>query len=717
MADWVEGWEKTGKGRLWRVSDPQLAHDPAIAETRRLLAEGMSHRKGAELAALLGNPDFRVRLNAQWELASRGLISWKTLSNVARDTGSRRPRLHALWGLGQLSRAFGAKVPLASLDRLQPLLSDSDPEIRAAAARLFGGAHVSRAQEDLRSLILDPDPRVAFHAILAYRELMSAFLGSGDLRVHISLRKQLQEMLPDWIQSRLPQPPSEGGVIWPDHPLVERVNSQDIADPGIRHATVLMIARLGQVNRSLSAQQGAFATLINHTNPEVRLTYLLAERELKEPGIARSLSDPDPRLVLEAARAIHDVPIPAALPKLAALLGAGDLSRLQQSAVDLDLLRKTNAGAIHFTGDEWLTWTLRRSVNAAFQIGDAAQATALATVATRNELPESVRIEALEDLGLWAKPPPVDRVVGLHRPLPPRDAAPARSALAAAWPGLRSSRSPLVLVAALDAASALEMPELPNLLTSLASHSDPTVRAAAEQHIARRQAIPVPELIARAESGPIDARQSALRALAAAPDPAAAEALSRWADRLAQGQVPPALQWDVLESIVLRIPNSASLRQWTNSWQKNDRLAAYRVALEGGDAARGRRLFSERADWGCQRCHKLSGEGGEVGPELTAVGKTRGREAVLQSILYPNDTIAPGFENLIITRRDGTVVVGVLKAERPEALELLTPEDGRVVIATRDIASRERGLSAMPEGLGEMMTRGELRDLIEALSQ
>ena len=717
VADWVEGWEKTGKGRLWRVTDPQLASDPAIAETRRLLAEGMTQRKNAELASLLANPDFRVRLNAQWELAGRGMASWATFSSVAQGTGPRRTRLHAVWGLGQLSRKFGAKVPLASLDRLQPLLSDSDPEIRGAAARLLGGAHVSRAQEDLRSLILDPDSRVAFQGILAYRDLMGAFLGSGDLRVHHSLRKQLQEKLPDWIQSRLPQAPSEGGVIWPDHQLVERVESQGIADPVIRHATTLMVARLGLLFGSLNPQQGAFATLIKHTNAEVRLTFLLSERQLKEPGISRSLADPDPRLVLEAARAINDVPIPAALPELAALLKEENLTRLLQSAADLDHLRKTNTLVIHFTGDEWLTWTLRRSVNAAFRIGDATQATALATLATRNELPETVRIEALEDLGLWANPPSVDRVVGLHRPLPPRDPAPARSALAAAWPDLKSSRSALVLIAALDAASTLALPELPDMLTILSAHSNPDVRTAAEQRIARRQAIPVPDLMARAESGPVGDRQSALRALGASADPAASEALSRWAERLVAGQVPPALQLDVLESVSARIPDAAALRLWTNSWRREDRLAAYRVSLEGGDPVRGRRLFSERADWGCQRCHKLSGEGGEVGPELTAVGKTRGREAVLQSILYPNDAIAPGFENLIITLRDGTVVVGVLKAERPEALELLTPEEGRVVIATQDITSRERGLSAMPEGLGDMMSRSELRDLIEALSQ
>lgn len=717
VADWVEGWEKTGKGRLWRVTDPQLAHDPAIAETRRLLAEGMTHRKNAELASLLGNPDFRVRLNAQWELAGRGISSWKTLSQIARGSGPQRSRLHAVWGLGQLNRAFGSRIPLDYLDSLLPLLSDADPGIRGAAARLLGAAHLVQAQDPLRDMILDSDPTVAFQSIMAYRDLMGVFIGPGELRFRRSLRKQLTEKLPGWIQSRLPRPPSEGGIRWPDHEVIERVASQGIADPGIRHAATLMIERLGHLFGSLSAQQGAFASLINHTNADVRLVFLLAERERREPGISRSLSDPDPRLVLEAARAINDVPISAALPDLAALLHAENRNRLLQAAVELDMLRATNANRIHFTGDEWLTWTLRRAVNAAFRIGDPPQATALAAFATRNEVPESVRVEALEDLGLWAHPPSVDRVVGLHRPLPPRDAAPARTALATAWPELKPSRSPQVLVAVLDAAETLNLEELPEMLATLKAHSNPAVRTAAERRIARREAVPIDDLVARSESGPIASRQSAIRALAVSPDPAASEALTRWADRLAAGQVPPALQLDVLESVSTRVPNVEALKLWTNSWPRDDRFAAFRICLEGGDPVRGRRLFSERADWGCQRCHKLSGDGGDVGPELTTVGKTRGREAVLQSILYPNDTIAPGFENLIVTRRDGTLVVGVLKVERPDALELQTPEDGRVVIPTKDITSRERGLSAMPEGLGDLMTRSELRDLIEALSQ
>jgi quinoprotein glucose dehydrogenase len=66
VADWIEGWEKTGKGRLWHVVDPALAGDARIAEVGRLLGEGMARRPEKELATLLGHRDQRIRLEAQW---------------------------------------------------------------------------------------------------------------------------------------------------------------------------------------------------------------------------------------------------------------------------------------------------------------------------------------------------------------------------------------------------------------------------------------------------------------------------------------------------------------------------------------------------------------------------------------------------------------------------------------------------------------------------
>lgn len=59
----------------------------------------------------------------------------------------------------------------------------------------------------------------------------------------------------------------------------------------------------------------------------------------------------------------------------------------------------------------------------------------------------------------------------------------------------------------------------------------------------------------------------------------------------------------------------------------------------------------------------------------------------------------------------------MLKAETDTELVLDVPEDGRMTIPKADIADRQRGLSSMVEGLGELITPREMRDLISALAE
>ena len=59
FSDWVEGWNKPNKGRLYRVLDPSRRGDPRVREVKTLLAEGMANRSTDELARLLAHPDMR----------------------------------------------------------------------------------------------------------------------------------------------------------------------------------------------------------------------------------------------------------------------------------------------------------------------------------------------------------------------------------------------------------------------------------------------------------------------------------------------------------------------------------------------------------------------------------------------------------------------------------------------------------------------------------
>ena len=717
VADWVQGWDKTGKGRLWHVFDPALASDPLIAETKRLLAEGMTKRSEKELLALLGHRDQRVRLEAQWELAERGPDVWKGLRQVAESAPGILARLHALWALEIVVRHTSNRDFVPELTDLQSLLNDPEPLIRAQAARVLGHAHLVVAQNQLLQLFADPDARVAAAAVSAYRDLFSAFSQNpeGGLRYRRSWQARLFEWLPQALQQRIPQPNSQGAVVWPTYPLATLLNSAAGLDPAVRQSAVEFLVKIAEAAGTINAAMfvGNYKILEKSTNTNARLALLVAERRLGFDQISSFLGDAAPAPVLEAARAINDVPITNALPALAGMLEASALDHVTW-----------DSAGVNFTRDEWQTWVLRRAANAHFRLGNPTNAEALARFAARADAPENVRVEALDDLADWAKPPGRDKIVGLWRQLPWRDPAPARDALSSAWPRLVSDASTNVVLATLRAGSSLGVAGFSDRLAALQAHPSAAVRAEAARLAATGKTVSVSELQAILAQGKLADQQAAFAALAASPEPAAADVLADWVKQVTVGKVAATLQLDILDAASKAAQASgkspallSALAAWTNSLPKGDPLAPYRPALTGGDAARGRRLFTERQDLACFRCHKLHGEGGEIGPELAGIGRTKGREYVLRSILFPNAEIAAGFENVVLTLKDGTTVTGVLKSESDAELVVQSPEEGRVTVKKAALAARERGPSAMIEGLGELMSARDLRDIVEALAE
>lgn len=83
----------------------------------------------------------------------------------------------------------------------------------------------------------------------------------------------------------------------------------------------------------------------------------------------------------------------------------------------------------------------------------------------------------------------------------------------------------------------------------------------------------------------------------------------------------------------------------------------------------------------------------------------------------PNRRIAEGYDSVMVDLKDGESVSGVLKSESESEL-VLQSADGTVhTLSKSEIESRRSTLSPMPEGLIEMLTKRELRDLIEYLAQ
>jgi quinoprotein glucose dehydrogenase len=176
------------------------------------------------------------------------------------------------------------------------------------------------------------------------------------------------------------------------------------------------------------------------------------------------------------------------------------------------------------------------------------------------------------------------------------------------------------------------------------------------------------------------------------------------------------LELDVLEAAGQRESLKPLLTQYKSRLDAKDPSAAWKACLVGGNAEAGKKVFAERAEVSCVRCHKVQGEGGEVGPELTGLGKKNGRSYLLTSILYPNAAIAVGFENVLVNLKGGQSYAGVIKSESATELVINSAEDGLITVKKSEITSREKGLSGMPEGFGDLLSKQDIRNLIEYLA-
>jgi quinoprotein glucose dehydrogenase len=221
------------------------------------------------------------------------------------------------------------------------------------------------------------------------------------------------------------------------------------------------------------------------------------------------------------------------------------------------------------------------------------------------------------------------------------------------------------------------------------------------------------------ERGSIGEKQAALQALATLSNAVGDQVLSQWMDRMLARQVPLVLQLDVLDAAAKRnLPAlKEKIQEYDASRPVSDRLRFFRETMAGGDGTDGRKIFFERPEASCVRCHKINGEGGDVGPDLSHIGAQKDREYLLESLVFPNATIAAGFETVIVTLKNGAAYAGVLRRETESALEIISPEDGLIKVTKADIQSRDKGLSAMPEELVQALGKPGIRDLVEFLSQ
>ncbi len=134
------------------------------------------------------------------------------------------------------------------------------------------------------------------------------------------------------------------------------------------------------------------------------------------------------------------------------------------------------------------------------------------------------------------------------------------------------------------------------------------------------------------------------------------------------------------------------------------------------DAETGRRIFFNSKVGICANCHRHSGRGNVVGPDLSLIAQQGDRAAILRSILEPHREVAPQFYPTLLKLADGTDFIGfLLRSSSTEVFRDITGKER--VFQKADILQRtELKTSLMPPGLVTLLTDDELRDLLAFLA-
>ncbi|HZW32652.1 MAG TPA: HEAT repeat domain-containing protein, partial [Isosphaeraceae bacterium] len=651
-------------GAIYRVrrQDARPIDDPW---GRRLK---LDQRTAEDLVGLLDDPRPRVRDQVLARLARLGNPAVNALGAALRAGETRRAGVKraAVWALCRIG------TPEA-LGPLRQALTDEDEGVRLAAAHAAGLWRDAAAAPDLARLVVEDTPAV--------RRKAAEALG----------RIARPEAVPALLEGL-----RKGGDRFLEHSLIYamlRINDREVIspaladpDPKVRRAGLIALDQMkdGRLGRE------QVAPLLNADDPSLKVAALevLARRpewpDLTE-RVARAWVQ-DPGLAVAQEKALTDA--------LLALGGQAPIRKVLAEAVTspktpvprrVQLLRVL--GHVRSDGfpSEWVE-ALRQALSDRDE-------------AVRWEAVSVVKVRSLSGLD--------PDLVALSR----RMGEPA---------GLR--------IAALECVAGRAGPLDEGAFTLLADHlgeaAEPLLRLAAARTLgastlSRAQVL---RLAGWAASASTTVLRSILPVFARSGDREVGSALVDALERNPSGEVLSPAELDrALEKHPAEVKQRAGpLRARLAARQAGKAAYLARLAAElaplRGDADAGHELFlSQRL--GCYGCHRAVGRGGTIGPDLSRIGQIRTQAELLESILFPELTVAPEYRSFLLETRDGRVATGLVVRDDPDAITLRTADLAEVRIARRDVERMTPATtSLMPEGLEKLLTRQELRDLLEFLA-
>jgi quinoprotein glucose dehydrogenase len=669
-------WKPRGnRSQLWALQASK--ETTGMVEVKALLAKGFSSFKVDQLLSFLGHADRRIRLESQFELANRK--ETKSLRAKAIDSKSALlPRLHALWGLGQLKAR--------DRDLLKLICQDKDAEMRAQAARWAGDLGFD-PDNLVPGLLRDPSPRVRLMAGIACGKLMS---------------KDALEPLTKLI--------------------VDAGNKETV----LRHAGIFGLA--GAVSpRELKS-------LSEHSSEALRIAAVVAlRRQGAFDELTAFLNDASPQVMSDAMRAIYDEASPQTFNDhpniLTALATSLDPSRPAPVNVRA-IAANRRLGTIEagrrvaaFLTTPKLDPALR--VEALYSLESWPDASTLDPMDGRHFPVPQGNPEVLGQVvgpEIWSLAHDSHdkvsrRVIALLRKIEPSPAQldrvagfvldeKQRSSIRIEW--LRWLRKQKI-----DLFSSVGVQALASKSVEL--------RVAASQELigAKRGRGEVAEYVMGAlqKSSDSSELQQAIKMVQRLPTRNAI--VTRLADELFAGTIAPEVQLEVFEVAKALSKQDkvleAKLEKHQAKITKKGAMATYGMSLVGGNAEKGRRIFQGHAQAQCAKCHALKQTDKQVGPSLEGIAKRHPREYLLRSIVDPQADLVPGYGIITLQLKNAQTVAGNLISRDDQSITVKLPDGSIQTIARYEVKSESKPIGTMPD-VRSFLDPRQVRDLVAYLA-
>ncbi len=141
---------------------------------------------------------------------------------------------------------------------------------------------------------------------------------------------------------------------------------------------------------------------------------------------------------------------------------------------------------------------------------------------------------------------------------------------------------------------------------------------------------------------------------------------------------------------------------------------AIETPIVKGNPEAGRALFSGKA--GCANCHRIRGNGGGLGPDLTNIGGTRALPQLREAILDPESIGAANYRGVEVAMKNGQKFKGVARNRTNYSLQLQDRDGNMHLIKMHEVSEMKLSDgSPMPRNYKDRLSADDVDNLVAYL--